>query len=199
MDTRDLVIAACYARAAELSWDSLSQQQRSMAYDAWLDDAKIGKLLTPFLSREKARVWLKDVPMKEYSRAVSGIGTYARFAPLQLPGPDLLAQQVFGSSWVADPHTLRTKPNRVVITDGSVDRLMLWGRPRALRDLMWAAMVALVDDAANPVVVLCSTRSVHLTDAERKRHIALGDLVGIVIVHTDVTLRSVQTQEDGGS
>ena len=68
---------------------------------------------------------------------------------------------------------------------------MLWGSPKALRDLIWAAMVAKVDSAANVVVVLCCTRAEHLTEADRKRHISLGELAGIPVIHTDVTKRRV--------
>jgi hypothetical protein len=149
--------------------------------------------MVPLLTREKARVWLKDVPMKEYARATAGIGPYARFATLQLPSPEALAQQAFGSSWTTRSGTLRTKPNRVVIESGDASRLMLWGGRRALRDLVWAAMVAQVDDAAATVVVLCATRAEHMTDAERKRHVALGELAGVEVVHTDVVLREVQS------
>src|SRR6516164_1841683 len=40
-----------------------------------------------FLSRERARVWLKDVPMKEYSRARSGIGAFSDLVTVRLPSP----------------------------------------------------------------------------------------------------------------
>ena len=192
-DVRDLVIAECYARAADLSWDSLSQLQRSSAYDAWLDDRKIGQRLLPFITREKARVWLKDVPMKEYGRAVAGIGPYARFAPYQMPSPESLVERLFGQKAVVRMATLRTKPNRIVFgdDDGDGERLMLWGAPKALRDLIWAAMVAQIDFGANPVIVLCCTRAEHLTDTDRKRHISLGEIAGIPVIHTDVKTRRV--------
>ncbi len=191
-ETRDLVIAARYARATDLAWDALSQADRSAAYDAWIDDEEIGKRIVPLLTREKARVWLKDVPMKEYARATAGIGPYARFATLQLPGPEALARQVLGPSWATRLGTLRTKPNRIVIESAESVRLMLWGGRRGLRDLIWAAMVAQVDDAADAVVVLCATRAEHITDAERQRHVALGELAGVEVVHTDVLLREVR-------
>jgi hypothetical protein len=190
-DVRDLVIAECYARAADLSWDSLSQLQRSSAYDTWLDDLKIGQRLLSFLSREKARVWLKDVPMKEYGRAVAGIGPYARFAPYQMPSPESLVERLFGQEAVAQTASLRTKPNRIAFCDGEGERLMLWGAPKSLRDLVWAAMVAQVDSAANVVIVLCCTRAEHLTDADRKRHISLGEVAGIPVIHTDVKTHRV--------
>lgn len=190
-NVRDLVIAECYARAADLSWDSLSQQQRSSAYDAWLDDRKIGQRLLPFISREKARVWLKDVPMKEYGRAVAGIGPYARFAPYQMPSPESLVERLFGQKAVARMASLRTKPNRIAFDNGDGERLMLWGAPKALRDLIWAAMVAQVDFGADPVIILCCTRAEHLTDTDRKRHVSLGEAAGIPVMHTDVKTRRV--------
>lgn len=194
-DVRDLVIAACYSRAVDLSWDALSQAERSSAYDSWLDDQEIGGRMIPLLTREKARVWLKDVPMKEYARATSGIGPYARFATRQLPGPEALAKQTFGKAWTTQANTLRTKPNRVVIKNGHASRLMLWGSRRALRDLLWAAMVAQVDNGAETVVVLCATRDEHITDTEKKRHIALCELAGVAVVHTEVALREVARPE----
>ena len=57
-------------------------------YDRWLDDPAIGGYLTRFLSRERARVWLKDVPMKEYSRARNGIGPLPIWSGAGFPALD---------------------------------------------------------------------------------------------------------------
>jgi hypothetical protein len=184
---RDAVIVVCYERAADMEWETLSHRQRSEVYDKWVDDPEIGGPLLGFLSRERARVWLKDVPMKEYSRAVSGVGPYARFASMRLPGPASLATQTLGDGWAVEPGSLRTKPNRVGIVNAGVRRLMLWGPPRALPDLLWAAMVARIDAHADPVIVLTSTRAQSLSSTERLRHEALAGLAGIQVCHTTVT------------
>lgn len=190
-EMRDNVVTECYRRAALLDWEGLSQRERSRTYDEWLDDPAIGKPLMAFLSRERARVWLKDVPMKEYARAVAGVGPYARFASVRLPGPEVLAERALGEGWKPVKGTLRFKPNRIRVQRGNESRLMLWGTPRGFRDLLWAAMVDVVDESAQPVIVLASTRAQHVSESERARHKNLGNLAGIPVKHTTVTPATV--------
>jgi hypothetical protein len=130
-DVREAVIKECYQRAAELDWEALGNRDRSRTYDTWLDDPAIGRPLTAFLSRDRARVWLKDVPMKEYSRAQAGVGPYARFATMRATDPTTLAKQALGNEWRADLDSVRVKPNRMrVIGPGGDTHLMIWANHR---------------------------------------------------------------------
>ena len=47
-------------------------------YTQWVESTNpIGRILAPYMTPEAARSWIKDGPMKEYSRANRGAGRYA--------------------------------------------------------------------------------------------------------------------------
>src|SRR5262245_19016089 len=107
---RRSIIAEVYRQAGDLDWDGLTDKQRSAIYDHWLDDPAIGGELTRFLSRERARVWLKDVPMKEYARARNGIGSFSDLVTIRFPNAGQIARQVLGGDWQAVDGSIREKP-----------------------------------------------------------------------------------------
>lgn len=182
---RRAIVAEVYRQAGELDWDGLTDKQRSSVYDQWLDDPAIGRELTRFLSRERARVWLKDVPMKEYARARSGIGVYSDLATIRLPGPGQIARQVLGGDWDMAEGTIHEKPNRCVISNGHDKRLMIWGPPKVLRDLVWAGINAIVDDSQpQPLIVVAAPRGESLGQGEMRRHIKIGEIARLEVRHT---------------
>ncbi len=193
---RRAIIAEVYRQAGDMDWDGLTGKQRSAAYDRWLDDPSIGGELTRFLSRERARVWLKDVPMKEYARARGGIGSLASLVTIRLPGPGQIARQVLGEGWDAVDGTVREKPNRCVVTDGQDKRLMIWGPPKVLRDLIWAGIVVLADGREPaPLIVVSSPRGESPSQAEMKRHVKISDIAGLELRHTTLRVsRAMPTQ-----
>jgi hypothetical protein len=190
-DLRRAVVTEVYGQAGEMDWDGLTDRQRSTVYDRWLDDPKVGRELTRFLSRERARVWLKDVPMKEYARARSGIGVYADLATVRLPSPGQIARQVLGDGWDVVDGTVREKPNRCVVSDDHDERLMIWGPPKTLRDMVWAGINAVADGRQpKPLLVVGSLHGNLLADSVRRRHIRLGEIAGLDVRHT--VLRATQ-------
>jgi hypothetical protein len=184
-ELRRAVVAEVYRQAGNMDWDGLTDRQRSAVYDRWLDDPNIGRELTRFLSRERARVWLKDVPMKEYARARSGIGVYSDLATVRLPSPGRIARQILGEGWDLVDGTIREKPNRCVISNHCGERLMIWGPPKTLRDLVWAGINAVADNPElRPLLVVASPRGEALGDREMQRHIRLGQIAGLDVHHT---------------
>lgn len=181
------VIGEVYGRADSLDWDTLSHPERSSWYDRWVDDAKIGGVLTRFVSRERARVWLKDVPMKHYARARAGVGPYADLVRRRLPGPDRVAAQVFGTDWEIVEGTIRDKPNRCLVADGHDERLMIWGPVSNLRALIWAGVNAVIDGEPRPSIVITTLQGRPLDEGTRSRNVALGAHIGAEVFHT--TLR----------
>src|ERR1700677_330374 len=97
-DLRREVVAEVYRQAGALDWDGLTDKQRSTMYDRWLDDPTTRRSVTRFRSRDRARVWLKDVPMKEYARARNGIGPFARLVTSRFPTPEQIARKALGGS-----------------------------------------------------------------------------------------------------
>jgi hypothetical protein len=189
---RRTVITEVYRQAGVMDWDGLTDKQRSAIYDRWLDDPAIGGELTRFLSRERARVWLKDVPMKEYARARSGIGSFADLVTVRFPGPAQIARQVFGGQWDAVNGTIREKPNRCLISDEQNERLMIWGPPKVLRDLVWAGITSVADGREPaPVIVVASPQGETVGQGEMKRHIRIGEIAGLEVRHTTLRVTRV--------
>jgi hypothetical protein len=178
------VVAETYRQAGEMDWEGLTDKQRSVIYNRWLDDPDIGGQLTRFLSRERARVWLKDVPMKEYARARNGIGSYANLVTVRLPSPGQIARQVQSDRWNVVDGTIQEKPNRCLISDGHEERLMMWGPPKTLRDMVWAGINAVADNLPKPLLVVATPQGHVLDDGEKRRHIRLGQLAGLDVRHT---------------
>ena len=195
---RRAIVAEVYRQAGEMDWDGLTDKQRSAVYDRWLDDPAVGRELTRFLSRERARVWLKDVPMKEYSRARSGIGAFADLATVRLPDPGQIARQVLGVDWDAVDGTIREKPNRCVISDGQDERLMIWGPPKVLRDLVWAGITAVADGGEPaPLIVVAAPRGESLGQGAIKRHVRIGEIAGLDVRHTTLRVTRVAQAHSG--
>jgi hypothetical protein len=195
-ELRRAVVAEVYRQAGELDWDGLTDKQRSAIYDRWVDHPHIGRELTRFLTRERARVWLKDVPMKEYARARSGIGVYADLATVRLPRPGQIARQVLGGDWDTVDGTIREKPNRCVVTNGHDERLMIWGPPKTLRDLVWAGINSIADDREpTPLLVVATPRGDVLGESEKRRHTRLGQIAGLDVKHTILRVTRVTVRQ----
>jgi hypothetical protein len=184
---RRQVIAEIYKRADALDWDGLSASDRSTWYVRWLDDPAIGGVLDVYMPRDQARIWIKDVPMKHYARARSGIGPYADLVASHLPNAGQLAQLAFGADWAPLEGTIKDKPNRCTVSDGG-DRLvqMLWGPPRTFQSLVWASLNAVVDEQPTPVMVVVSRQGERLTDGQIGRHQSIARRIGVEVRHLTV-------------
>jgi hypothetical protein len=183
-ELRRQVIAEIYRRADDLDWDGLSPSDRSTWYVRWLDDPAIGGVLDLHMPRDQARLWIKDVPMKHYGRARSGIGPYADLVSSHLPDAGQLSRLAFGSDWAPLAGTLKDKPNRCTLSD-SDGRLaqMLWGPPRAFQSLVWASLNAVVDDQPTPVMVVVTRQGERLTDGQVDRHRRIAKRIGVEVRH----------------
>lgn len=193
---RRQVIAEIYQRADELSWDGLSISERSTWYNRWLDDVRIGGVLTRYMPRERARLWVKDVPMKQYNRARSGIGSYANLAHNRLPSAVDISWLALGKQWTVVEGSLQEKPNRCHLSDGRSQVLMIWGTSRNLHSLIWAGLNARVDGGPSPVLVITTRQGERLSEGERGRHQRLGELAGLEVRH--VTTRATRGLSSGG-
>jgi hypothetical protein len=194
---RRTVITTIYRRADELDWDGLTPADRSMWYMRWLDDPDIGGALEPFLTRDQSRLWIKENPMKHYTRARSGIGPYAAFATPSLPGPEKITRLAFGPDWTPVAGSLREKPKGCAVTDNNENATMFWGPPRSFPALIWAGLNAVVDAAPTPVVVVLTRQGEPQTDGEVSRQQRIAALVGVGIRH--VSSAVTQAPATGGS
>jgi hypothetical protein len=177
------VVAEVYRQADELDWDALADRLHTAIYDGWLDEPAIGGQLTRFLTRERARVWLKDVPMKEYARARNNIGPFADLVASRFPSPGQIARQVLGPDWDMIDGTVDDKPNRCLIANGTTRRLMIWGPPKALRDVVWAGINAVVDQQPSPILIIAVPYGHPLDEGDKRRHVRLGRTAGLEVRH----------------
>ncbi|MFG3710200.1 hypothetical protein [Micromonospora sp. NPDC047730] len=187
-ELRRQVIAELYRQADELDWDGLSPADRSAAYARWLGAPEIGGILDTYMTRDRARIWIKDTPMKHYTRARSGIGPYASLAASKLPGAEALARLAFGPAWIPDDRTLREKPNRCLLRRGASEIDMIWGPPRTFPALIWAGLNGLIDNAPDPNIVVVTKQGERLTAGQIERHRVLGQRVGVVVHHVSVSV-----------
>ena len=185
-ELRRQVIAEIYRRADDLDWDGLSPSDRSTWYVRWLDDPAIGGVLDVHMPRDRARIWIKDVPMKHYARARSGIGPYADLVISRLPDAGQLAQLAFGADWVPLEGTVKDKPNRCTVSDDDGLAQMLWGPPRAFQSLVWASLNAVVDEQPTPVMVVVTRQGERLTDGQIGRHRSIARRIGVEVRHLTV-------------
>jgi hypothetical protein len=144
------VVTRLYEDAERLDWAHLTPQQRSAQYAKWVDDPNVGGRLRKFLSAGDARVWIKDGPMKEWSRASSGVGKYANLVVNAQDLPSRLVNRALGADWHADLDTIRAKPLRVTARHDEEEIVLTWARARDLKHLVWAALTANAEGDSRP-------------------------------------------------
>lgn len=136
------VVSRLYADAANLDWASLTPQQHSAQYTKWVDEPEVGGRLREYLSAGDARVWIKDGPMKEWSRSLSGVGKYASLVDGADDIPARLVRKALGECWHVDKDTLRVKPLRVTARKDEDETVLTWAPANGLKHLVWAALTA---------------------------------------------------------
>jgi hypothetical protein len=136
------VVRRLYEEAERLDWIHMPLNERRRQYAAWLEAPTIGGVLTQFLSRESARVWIKDCPMKEFARAVAGVGRFAPFVGNTGRGPLEMIQLSLGSEWVLVQGSFGIKPLHCLAEAQNQRRYICWGPPKDFKHLLWAALGA---------------------------------------------------------
>lgn len=140
------VVTALYEDAQAKNWTYLPPRDRSQAYSAWVEDARIGGVLTRYMTPEAARAWIKDGPMKEYGRALRGTGRYARFGRSGGTTAEDIIHAALGDGWQLVEGSAGIKPfhARATDADGAIVYLA-WDEGRNFKNLVWAALRASVE------------------------------------------------------
>lgn len=135
------VVEALYGDAQAMNWIHLPARDRSRAYGAWVEDERIGGVLTKFMTPEAARGWIKDGPMKEYGRSLRGVGRYARFGRSGGTTAEDIIRAALGDGWRVVEGTSGIKPFHAQAIDGG-GRLayLAWDEGRNFKNLVWAAL-----------------------------------------------------------
>jgi hypothetical protein len=183
-DVETKVVTRLYADAKRLNWVSLTPQQHSAQYTKWVNEPEVGGRLREYLSAGDARVWIKDGPMKERSRALSGAGKYAALVEGADDTPARLAKRVLGEGWQADDNTLRVKPLRVTARNEENEVVLTWAPVSGLKHLVWAALTASSDgDTRDWVLCVVETFTKPTPANEKQAHQRLAKRCGLRIIH----------------
>ncbi|MSO38403.1 MAG: hypothetical protein EXQ69_09175 [Acidimicrobiia bacterium] len=136
------VVRRLYEDAQRLDWLHLSMAARRVQYVRWVENPAVGGVLTQFVPASAARVWIKDGPMKEFSRACAGVGRFASFVPNSGHTPEEVLRASLGSDWVPSPGSIGVKPLHCTAESGAARQFVCWGRPGDYKHLLWAAIRA---------------------------------------------------------
>jgi len=182
------VVARLYADAERLDWVSLTPQQHSGQYAKWIDDIEVGGRLREYLSASEARVWIKDGPMKEWNRSVSGVGKYASLVGGAEDTPARLVVKALGDGWRADHESLRVKPLRVLARNEENDEVVFtWAPASGVKHLVWAALTAsAAGDSREWVLCVVGTFTKPIPANVKQAHQRLAKRCNLRLVHVSL-------------
>jgi hypothetical protein len=186
-DVENKVVSKLYADAAALDWAHLTPQQRSAQYTKWVQDSLVGGRLKEYLTAETARVWIKDGPMKEWSRSISGVGKYAALVEGSQDTHVKLVRKALGEDWTVLPDSLRIKPLRLVARKDEDETVVTWAAASELKHLVWAALSASAEGDTRPWVLCVVGTFTKPTPAnEKQAHQRLAQRCGLRLTHVEL-------------
>lgn len=186
----EAVARRVFADMRRLGWSGLSNGERSAQYEEWMNDPEVGGRLGAFMPLARARVWVKDGPVKEYPRAEAGQGKYATFLDASEGPAARIVRAALGAGWECDPASQKVKPLRVVtrsVSDGELERVVAWGPARDLKHLVWALLLARAAGDSRPWILAITYGFTDAIDAaDRLRHKRIVEQVGAVVAHVEM-------------
>lgn len=178
------VAAKLYGDAMRIDWNAMTPRQHSLQYEKWVSEPEVGGKLKEYLNDANARVWIKDGPMKEWSRALSGVGKYANLIEDSEYVPTKLVSKVLGTEWTAELNTIKTKPLRLVASRGETEAVITWSSPRDLKHLVWAALSASANGDLRPwILCLIETFTNPTAKNEKQAHQRVASRCNLEIKH----------------
>ncbi len=181
------VVAKLYADAQERDWVSMTPQEHSAQYAKWVHDPDVGGRLREYLNDADARVWIKDGPMKEYSRALSGIGKYADLVNDSQDVPAALVSKALGADWALDRDSIQTKPLRLVARRGEDEAVITWAEGRSLKHLVWAALNASAEGDTRPwTLCVIETFTKPIPTNEKQAHQRIAKRCALTLKHVSI-------------
>jgi hypothetical protein len=187
---RDAVIRELYRQVEAIGWEAMSDRAKTKQYTNWVDDPLIGGELADSFTAEGIRVWLKDGPLKEYARALEGIGSYAQYTEARLTHPSVMIHAALGAGWEIEPGSLREKPMHCLTVKGSSTRYVCWGHPQKFRDLQWAAVNHAVDNHTRPLIIVFVREGEDVDTELKRRHERIAAHCQLDLFYTQRRLES---------
>jgi hypothetical protein len=184
-DIRDDVLTVLYRHVGTLPWMTMTGRMKSRYYTEWIEDPAIGGQLADYQTAENMRVWLKDGPLKEYARAIEGVGSYARYTTRRLSTPDEFLQDVLGKGWQVIPDSVGEKPMHCQTTNGHTVRYLCWGGQRTFRDLVWAAVNQAVRLKSLPIIVVYTLDGELIPASQQEQQRAIAEHCGVELRYVE--------------
>ncbi|GAA4612267.1 hypothetical protein GCM10023108_07990 [Saccharopolyspora hordei] len=188
---RNEVISEVYRRADDLDWPALTDQERSSLYDAWVKDPDIGGKLVGHIPASRMRVWLKDGPLKEFTRARWGLGPLAHLVSRRYPGPQELVQRILGTDWSVLNASIKIKPNRCTASNFTKRTTFLWGLSSSFDSMVTCALHAIADGQPDPLITVTIEQGRPVPKDEKAVQKKIAARIGVPLHHTTVRLRPV--------
>ncbi|WP_427890524.1 hypothetical protein ACQHIV_00475 [Kribbella sp. GL6] len=184
-DVRDAVLTELYRQIGELPWMMMPGRQKTRWYSEWIEDPSIGGELADYQTAEGMRVWLKDGPLKEYARAIEGVGPYARYTTRRLTPPSGFLRALLGQQWRVVPESIGEKPMHCLISNEITQRYVCWGGQRTYRDLLWAAINEAVRLRAVPLIVVYTFEGEQVQKSQQKQQEQLAEHCGVELMYVE--------------
>jgi hypothetical protein len=185
-EVEESIVGRLFADMERLGWEGMTMPQRTSQYAVWIADREIGRRLAEFMTPERARVWIKDGPVKEYPRALAGAGKYAPLANGNANVTDIV-RRALGTDWTSDIATLRVKTLRVEAHRDEDTVVLTWGPSKDLKHLVWAALNA--DASGDPrewVLVVTGTFTRPVTASDKAHQLRIARRCGLRLVHVEL-------------
>ncbi|MFD5436604.1 PIN-like domain-containing protein [Kitasatospora sp. NPDC127067] len=179
-EVHELILIEIYRQAHELDWDFLTNSEKAGQYRQWVEDPRVGGVLLSHVPEQSARMWIKDVPMRDYARSQEGVGRYARYAVMRFRGPEEIVHSACGTGWEVVPDSVGEKPMHCYATDGTTTRYVCWGPTQDFKNLVWAALNSVGESRERPAVVITTRDGDTVTaTADREEQAQLGERSGV--------------------
>lgn len=179
-EVREAVIKRLYADAERIDWENLTVAEKTKQYANWLEDEEVGGELLRFKPSEPGvRVWMKDGPMKEYSRAILGVGPNARYVAHPRCTPESVVRATLGTRWTVVPGSVEVKPARCWAGGPEGKRVVIWGNREDFKYFVFAALELLVSGVEAAIVAVVEAVASPTANAERERMSQIAQRCGI--------------------
>ncbi|MGK8505268.1 hypothetical protein [Nocardia asiatica] len=182
------VVRLIYTEGGEDARNGLTDAERTRLYQKWTGDRRIGGRLLPFLGTDdNIRVWIKNGPMKELTRAIFGVGKYKDLVQNPASSVDELVRKALGSGWSVNADSLAVKPLRVLIERDDAEEFeqwFTWGPVRDFKHLAWAAIKTQAEGDSRPWVI-CAVDSFgnRVESGKKATHERIAKRLGLVVAH----------------
>ena len=191
------IVTALYADADNSGWTHLHPTERTRQYGRWIDDPRVGKILTKYMTPEQARSWIKDGPMKEYANARRGTGRYARFGRQGGTSALDVVHVALGKDAKVLDGSEGVKPPHCYAIDATDDRAyVVWGPATNFRNLLLAALRAAVIDEMPAHIVVLEPPGHSTSTSESTVHRAMTDRCRLHLHYSPEVVGQVRGGQD---